>query len=185
MGFLAWVLFSYYYFFSFSNLLFKLFHSCFCSWRARGNIPFLTAKPALPAHREPWQPCNLCPHPLPAAPAPPPTPPISSPTSFFPPTEEAAAKDVQSMESVSRNQVKAAVFAPHPTLQASSLISLNPFLLPRGLSKHRRLKSLWSPCMVSHTKWMLPRVKSHSYRTFLKPTLLSRRHRTEITLLLT
>lgn len=57
-------------FFSFSNLLFKLFHSCFCSWRARGNIPFLTAKPALPAQREPWQPCSLCPHPLPAAPCP-------------------------------------------------------------------------------------------------------------------
>ena len=61
-------------FFSFSNLLFKRFHSCFCSWRARGNIPFPTAKPALPAHWEPWQPCNLCPHPLPAAPSPPPTP---------------------------------------------------------------------------------------------------------------
>lgn len=56
----------------FSSNLFELFHSCFCSWRAGGNIPFLTAKPALPAHSEPWQPCSFCPHPLPAAPAPPP-----------------------------------------------------------------------------------------------------------------
>lgn len=66
--------------FSLSNCLFKLFHSCFCSWRARGNIPFLPAKLALPAHTEPWQPCNHFPHPLPALPSPPPRPPTSHST---------------------------------------------------------------------------------------------------------
>lgn len=103
-------------FFSFSDL-FKPFHSCFCSWRARGNIPFLPAKPALPAHREPWQPCALCPHPLPAAPSPPPEPPASRPVSSSPPPEEAATKGMcnQQKDSLQKAGQSCSIGPPLPS----------------------------------------------------------------------
>lgn len=73
----------------------------------------------------PGKPCNLCPHPLPAAFSPPPHPPPSNPTSYSPWAKEAAVNGI----TVPRKQVKAAVFAP--LFQASSRILMNLFLLPR------------------------------------------------------